>query len=132
MRARLDDVPRLVEHFLARAAGDGPRPTLPEGVLAALSAHDWPGNLPELAAVAQRAASGQPTPFGAGAGRTTFSPGVSFRAEKERWEGEFEKAFVGWLLDRAGGNISQAAREASMDRKYLHKLMRKHGLGRRS
>jgi transcriptional regulator of acetoin/glycerol metabolism len=30
---------------------------------------------------------------------------------------------------RSEGNISKAAREADMDRKYLHKLIKKHNLG---
>ena len=33
-----------------------------------------------------------------------------------------------WLLERHDGNVSAAAREAEMDRKYLHKLAKKHGL----
>jgi hypothetical protein len=35
---------------------------------------------------------------------------------------------VSWLLERHGGNISAAAREARMDRKHLYDLARKHGL----
>jgi DNA-binding NtrC family response regulator len=131
LRARLEDVPRLVRHFLARISGDGGGTVLSEVLLAALSAHDWPGNVPELAAVAARAAAGSPVPFGASAA-AAFATGKTFKSEKDRWESEFERAYVEWLLERTEGNISQAAREAGMDRKYLHKLMRKHGLGKRS
>ena len=39
-----------------------------------------------------------------------------------------ERAYVDWLLGRHEGNVSAAAREAEMDRKYLYKLAKKHGL----
>jgi DNA-binding NtrC family response regulator len=58
----------------------------------------------------------------------TFAPNLSFREQKERWTEEFERRYVRWLLDRAEGNISKAARGADMDRKYLHKLLKKYGV----
>ena len=36
--------------------------------------------------------------------------------------------YLTWLIKRADGNISKAARDADMDRKYLHKLLRKYGI----
>jgi DNA-binding NtrC family response regulator len=57
-----------------------------------------------------------------------FVGGKSYRDTKAEWEEVFEKRYVSWLLERNEGNISAAAREADMDRKYLHKLAKKHGL----
>ncbi len=57
-----------------------------------------------------------------------FSPERSFREHKERWNDEFERRYLRWLLGRADGNVSKAARSADMDRKYLHKLLRKHDI----
>ena len=45
-----------------------------------------------------------------------------------RYEGEFERRYVKWLLGRHGGNVSAAARDAKMDRKHLHDMAKKHGL----
>ncbi|HEX8114451.1 MAG TPA: hypothetical protein VF516_42270, partial [Kofleriaceae bacterium] len=57
-----------------------------------------------------------------------FEPGVSFRETKEKWNELFERRYLTWLIRRAEGNISKAARDADMDRKYLHKLLRKYGI----
>ncbi len=107
-------------------------------------AHDWPGNVRELRNVIERALAlgADPgmlvAPLGPGSDTTQkgvqlssaieFDPGVSFRDTKERWTELFERRYLTWLLRRAEGNISKAARDADMDRKYLHKLLRKYGI----
>ena len=58
----------------------------------------------------------------------SFQPGRSYRDTRTRFESEFEKRYVKWLLGRHAGNISAAAREAQMDRKYLYDLAKKHGM----
>jgi DNA-binding NtrC family response regulator len=40
--------------------------------------------------------------------------------------GDFEKDYIVKLLERNGGNISRAAREAQIERAYLQRLVRKH------
>jgi DNA-binding NtrC family response regulator len=110
---------------------------------AALMAHDWPGNVRELRNVIERAlALGTDpgmlvAPLGADANSAKgvqirdildFEPGVSFRDTKEKWNEQFERRYLTWLIRRADGNISKAARDADMDRKYLHKLLRKYGV----
>jgi DNA-binding NtrC family response regulator len=110
----------------------------------ALAGHDWPGNVRELRNVLSRAAflarSGDGeirlghVPVGAPIGGSphglspTFDPELSYRDTKALFEQEFERRYVEWLLERHEGNISAAARAADMDRKYLHKLAKKHGV----
>lgn len=53
---------------------------------------------------------------------------VPFKDAKERWIASFERDYIETLLRRNGGNISHAAREADIDRKYYRKLMRKYGI----
>jgi len=53
LRERRADIPRLVEHFIARA-GSRPRAIAPEA-MATLLAHAWPGNVRELRSVIERA-----------------------------------------------------------------------------
>jgi pSer/pThr/pTyr-binding forkhead associated (FHA) protein len=57
-----------------------------------------------------------------------FDATLTFRDSKDKWVLEFERRYVAWLLQESDGNISSAARLAEMDRKYLHKLKKKHGL----
>ncbi len=148
LRERRDDIPLLAEKLLESiaaldATGQTPR-TITKSALDALRAHDWPGNVRELRNVLERAAylaratgqkeigavgmPGTVAPKGEGPLAFSFEPGKSYRDTRAEWEAGFEKAYVSWLLDRHGGNISAAARAADMDRKYLHKLARRHGV----
>jgi DNA-binding NtrC family response regulator len=151
LRDRREDIPLLLDHFLGRLTPPGTTPpVLSDATRAALYAHDWPGNVRELRNVIERALAlgtdpgalvaplgAEPftrshgaTPAGGGGGGgggdMEFQGGMSFRDTKEKWNEVFERRYLTWLLKRAEGNISKAARDADMDRKYLHKLLRKY------
>jgi transcriptional regulator with GAF, ATPase, and Fis domain len=146
LRERREDIPLLIDAMLGKQAPGGI--ALSEVTRAALMAHDWPGNVRELRNVIERALAlgADPgmlvAPIGEPAGPTgrgfahgaqlgdgiEFDPGVSFRDTKEKWTERFERRYLTWLIRRADGNISKAARDADMDRKYLHKLLRKYGI----
>jgi len=153
LRTRREDVPALVEQFLAAARKRDPSASaisLTRETVSALAAHDWPGNVRELRNVLDRAiyiaaaggereirlvdlpvspgSLGAPAHSAAGAGYPAFDPDKSYREIRSDFESEFEHRYVAWLLDRHGGNISAAAREAKMDRKHLYDLARKRGL----
>jgi DNA-binding NtrC family response regulator len=51
---------------------------------------------------------------------------MTFKDAKEQWVSSFERDYIISLLKRHGGNISHAAREADIDRKYFRKLMKKY------
>jgi DNA-binding NtrC family response regulator len=128
--------------MLKKLATPGHTITLSEQTRAALMAHDWPGNVRELRNVIERALAlgADPGVLVAPLGGTEsqqgaslhdgieFEPNVSFRDTKEKWNELFERRYLTWLIKRADGNISKAARDADMDRKYLHKLLRKYGI----
>ncbi|MCB9555980.1 MAG: sigma 54-interacting transcriptional regulator [Deltaproteobacteria bacterium] len=145
LRERKEDVAPLINEFIKKLAPEGLEMT-PEA-LDGLVAHDWPGNVRELRNVLERGmylskqvgseafkfidatAMGFPRPAGGRSGvDVTFDPTQSYRTNKERWNDDFERRYLTWLLQRSQGNISRAAREADMDRKYLHKLIKKHGI----
>lgn len=135
LRERRDDIPRLIEYFSRRLPPGMWKAPDPEA-MARLVGYDWPGNVRELRNVVERSAYLSPTGgidlVTSGTETThhvaTFDPTLTFREQKERVTETFEAAYLAWLLERAQGNISRAAREADMDRKYLHKLLRRYGI----
>ncbi|HET9986952.1 MAG TPA: sigma 54-interacting transcriptional regulator [Kofleriaceae bacterium] len=142
LRERREDIPLLIDSMLKKLAPDGAH--LTDQTRAALMAHDWPGNVRELRNVIERALAlgADPgmlvAPLGDNASASPkgvqlrdaleFEPNLSFRETKEKWNELFERRYLTWLIKRADGNISKAARDADMDRKYLHKLLRKYGI----
>jgi transcriptional regulator with GAF, ATPase, and Fis domain len=149
LRERRQDIGLIAPALLARIDAQHNVPGEPlllsPEALQALQAHDWPGNVRELRNVLERSALlaraagehslrvlGLPAHPAASNGTQAeappFDPSKSYRETREAWESDFERRYVSWLLGRHRGNVSSAAREADMDRKYLHKLAKKHGL----
>ncbi len=52
--------------------------------------------------------------------------GKNFKDAKEQWVSSFERDYIVNLLKRNDANISHAAKEADIDRKYFRKLMKKY------
>ncbi len=144
LRTRREDIPGLVRLFLQQTSQNDPSLgplSMTEEAISALAAHDWPGNVRELRNMLERAsylarAAGEtevklmtlPTSAERANDLHVFQPGRSYRDTRARFESEFERRYVKWLLGRHNGNISAAAREAQMDRKYLYDLAKKHGM----
>jgi DNA-binding NtrC family response regulator len=120
LRERKADIPILAEHFRREATGD-PDGALSDEVLQQLLDHNWPGNVRELRNRVEAIVLRRP-----GELPELEASRTSFREAKRRMVDEFERNFVGELLARSHGNVSEAARLAEMDRPYLIKLLRKH------
>jgi transcriptional regulator with GAF, ATPase, and Fis domain len=139
LRERKEDLPLLVQSFCKKMAGEGPPVVFDDSAMQSFMTHDWPGNVRELRNVLERGvylgggpSAGRwvsmPTASAESPAMEPFDPALSYRDSKEKWEREFEKRYLQWLMQRAQGNISRAARDADMDRKYLHKLLKKHAI----
>jgi len=76
----------------------------------------------------QNRPSAPPPPPGASAAVTDELARAPFKEAKERLVDAFEREYVARLLERHGGNLSRAAQEADLDRNYLSRLAKKHGL----
>ena len=142
LRERSGDVALLAYHFLRRYGRNRERPLeeIDAEALAVLDAYAWPGNVRELQNVIERACVLADGPI-LGArdlpehvrGRGRAAPAVPgkdlpLREARETWLRAFAQEYLSDLLRRHGGNVSQAAKTAGVDRKTLHRLLAKHGI----
>jgi DNA-binding NtrC family response regulator len=133
LKDRVEDIPLLVKGFLASLGMSDQLDLFPSRVLAELAAHDWPGNVRELRNYVERTVvlkeplpASQARPAVASAAEPDLR--LPFKVAKDAVVDAFERNYLTALLEAAGGNISRAAREAGMDRMYLHRLIQRHGL----
>jgi DNA-binding NtrC family response regulator len=121
LRERPEDVELYARHFFSEL-GDGAAP--PPALLEVWKHQRWSGNVRELRSAVERALLfGEAAPASQ---RGVAGPAVSFREAKERVVESFERSFLGDLIARHGGNLSQAARAAKMDRNHLRELLRRY------
>jgi DNA-binding NtrC family response regulator len=145
LRERKGDVTLLAHTFLRKYGQSRERPLKgfePE-VLQVLEAYALPGNVRELQNVIERAcalADGDTITVGdlpehiRSPQRVSAAPPAApvttlpLKDAKARWMRDLEAAYLTDLLKRHGGNVSQAARAAGIDRKTFHRLLNKYGL----
>jgi DNA-binding NtrC family response regulator len=135
LRDRPEDVPLLIEHFLREAGFSGSISEIfSPDAMSALARHRWPGNVRELRnvveatlAMGEAPALDTSVPGGPLAG-SSADLDRAYKDARRALLDDFEARYVARLLERTGGNVSAAAREAQMDRTYLIKLIQRHGL----
>jgi len=146
LRERPEDIAPLVRRFAEQLSGDPHAEPFDPVQLRALEAHPWSGNVRELRNVVESAvALGSLVLEGASPERDQVLLGATgalvatdrphdavldlpYREARAHAVAEFERAYLRHLSERCGGNASEAARRAAMDRPYLLSLLRKHGL----
>jgi DNA-binding NtrC family response regulator len=135
LRERADDIPLLVEHFLRECGHAGPVEEMISGpAMNSLMTHHWPGNVRELRNLIEATVAMGETPALDGGGAP--SPGnasseilaLPYKEARAQVLHEFETRYLKALIERARGNVSQASREARMDRSHLIDLLTRHGL----
>jgi DNA-binding NtrC family response regulator len=144
LRDRRDDIPMLIDHYLAVYARKYGRPahSVPADAMAALVAYDWPGNVRALRHAVERAiilagdaaltladfsirpAEGTSTPTPRMAPAVLVDPGLGEDLNLDR----AERRMVESALRKHGYNISGAAAELGLTRASLYRRMEKHGL----
>ena len=138
LRARKDDVPDLVHHFLehyCRENGFRLKQMAPEA-MARLQKYDWPGNIRELRNTIERLVIMTPGETITTADlplslqtpqpdiKSSLRPGLSLREVRD----QVERDYISACLEATGGNITQAAQILGIERSNLHKKMRALGV----
>jgi two-component system nitrogen regulation response regulator NtrX len=142
---RREDIPELVEHFLAQISNATGLPTrkIAEDAMAVLQIHDWPGNVRQLRNNVERVmilTGGDPNavvtsdmlPPEVGSMLPTMPTGIGaehimalpLREAREL----FEREYLNAQINRFGGNISRTAEFVGMERSALHRKLKTLGV----
>ncbi|HEY4244879.1 MAG TPA: sigma 54-interacting transcriptional regulator [Kofleriaceae bacterium] len=145
LRQRTSDLPALIAMFLDRAGAPQLAAQVGGAALDRLMRYHWPGNVRELRNVITRAVAlaGPDDDFGslpfvlrptaaAPEAPATARADRPFHEAKDELVARFEREYLSDLVARAGGNLSQAARAAGLERKFLYKLLERAGLRTKS
>src|SRR5215213_1357677 len=146
LRERREDIPEMVAYFLARFAAERhmATPSISEEAMAALQAHDWPGNVRQLRNIIERTIILAPGDrvacidvdllpseivdnrgtIGGSSGTMTVM-GSPLREARESFEREYLKI----QIRRFSGNISRTASFIGMERSALHRKLKALGIG---
>ncbi len=140
LRERTGDIPILAYYFLRRYVAQSGKEVkgIAPKTLELLEAYPWPGNVRELQNVIERAvvlAEGEMLSPAELPGNLRLPQKVptamvadhlSLKNAKRHWVEAFEREYLTTLLKKHQGNISQAAKTAGVDRKTIHRLLKRY------
>ena len=142
---RREDIPVLVEHFVAHYAAERrvPTPEVAADAMVALQSYEWPGNVRQLRNVVERTVIlapgdrigridldllppevlGKPGELGNGVGANAIM-GAPLKEARET----FEREYLRIQIRRFSGNISRTASFIGMERSALHRKLKLLGI----
>ncbi len=141
LKNRPEDIPLIAYHFLKKYSARAGRTISRISIEAmrALRNHSWPGNVRELENAIERAVVMARNdailpgdlPHSVVDTRNPSLPhdlllDLPFNEAKKKSVNIFESGYVEGMLKRAGGNVSEAARQAGMDRSNFRRILRKY------
>ena len=142
LRDRKEDIPSLVEHFLAkhRYSATAQPAAISEEAIRRLMEYNWPGNVRELENVIERAVvlsrgqiiTSRELPFGEhDAGEGEEGEGGEEKGDSSFFKksvAQFEKDLIMKALRDANGNRSKAAEMLGIYRRLLYAKIKEYGL----
>ncbi|MGK6355211.1 sigma-54-dependent transcriptional regulator [Sphingomonas sp. DT-207] len=142
---RREDIPALVEHFVAHYASERrvPTPEVAPDAMVALQSYEWPGNVRQLRNVVERTVIlapgdrigridldllppevlGRQGDLGNGMGASAIM-GTPLKEARET----FEREYLRVQIRRFSGNISRTAHFIGMERSALHRKLKLLGI----
>lgn len=139
LRERIDDIPYLVDHFIKKynPYGSNDIKGISSDALDLLMKYRWPGNIRELENIVQRMITLSETEILSVGSLPEFILDqqmydfedsqslyeMSFKEAKDHYLKQFEKRFITILIQKCGGNISEAARQAGICRKTIYRIL---------
>ena len=140
LRDRLDDIPLLVDHFMARFRERGlPEKAVSRETLSRLARYDWPGNVRELEHVIEQMVVTTPGPV---IGPENLPPQiVSTREEPfsldydlqrpltaitDELTERIERAYLARVLERFRGRIDRCSKHAGLSRRSISDKLRRY------
>jgi DNA-binding NtrC family response regulator len=150
LRERPDDIPALVQSFLAQVSGrrfpgEGRRFEVTQEAMERMLAYQWPGNVRELRNTVERAGSlaeglvlgvadllpssrTNLPPVWVGSAAKFVEEGLPFKEAKQRVIDDFEAAYLKALFDKHGDNVTRSAQAAGLTRYHLRELAKRYGI----
>ena len=138
LRERRTDIPLLAAAFVQRHRREGQAEGLTPDGLAALMDYDWPGNVRELENTIQRALAVSDGPkltamciteyLGGALVRGPRLETLTYRDVIETARDRATRDYLVALMKDLGGNVTQAAERAGIERESMHRLLKKHGV----
>ena len=147
LRNRLEALPDLAMQQLRRASRrlNKTMTGIDPQAMATLHHYSWPGNIPELASIIERAVAASQEeilrqehlslPLMGGAYGQTVVPNKAnndYRARRGHQIELIERDLLERYLREASGNVSAAARRANLPRRTFYRLMERYGIQRRT
>jgi DNA-binding NtrC family response regulator len=132
LRDRREDIPMLIDQFVANAAARAGRSvTMSPAAIAALTAYRWPGNVRELENTIERLVV-----FSRGRIDVQDLPAAIVAApslQEQLFQDlpaleEVERRYLLHVLDAVGGNRSRAAEVLGIDRRTLYRMAERFGI----
>ncbi len=140
---RREDIPPLIEHFMAHYASQRrvPTPEVAPDAMIALQSYDWPGNVRQLRNVVERTvilAPGDrigridldllPAEVLGDAGERSAGATTIMGAPLREARESFEREYLRVQIRRFSGNISRTASFIGMERSALHRKLKLLGI----